>query len=87
MNGMTLVELLVAIAILSIGLAMSAVSFAPLFDRDEDRSVERAAESAIRGGVAVGTAGDSVVSPVFFLPDGRAVGARDPLVGGLRAGQ
>lgn len=86
MNGMTLLELLVAIAILGIGLTVSALSFAPLFERDRTRAAAKTAALAISSGIGRRVMGDSAVPPIYYLPDGRAVGHADPLIGGLRAG-
>jgi prepilin-type N-terminal cleavage/methylation domain-containing protein len=83
MKGVTLLELMVVLALLSVILAISGVALASLREppMSETLSELRAARRhAIQSGVATATHG------ILFLPDGRAVGSTvDPLTGELRA--
>ena len=80
---MTLLELVVALAILGLILGVSGVALAslrPPAGSEVARARQRARAEAIRAGTAVRA--DSVL----FLPDGRALGPGvDPLTGAVRA--
>lgn len=82
-RGFTLIEMLVALTILSIVLGTSALASrgAPSAGRDSrTESLRQARTRAIESGRAVTAGGAS--RPVLFLPDGRAIGAGvDPLTG------
>lgn len=83
MRGVTLLELIVALALLGLILGVSGLSLAalqPARRSDAIRARERAHADAIRTGSPV--RGDSVL----FLPDGRAIGTNvDPLTGSVHA--
>jgi prepilin-type N-terminal cleavage/methylation domain-containing protein len=87
--GFTLVEVIVAIAILGLMAAMSGLTLTtvtPSREAAERRELTRARAEAIRTGrrvVAATNAHDTV--RIVFLPDGRALGPDvDPLTGRLR---
>lgn len=93
-SGFTLLEVVVALALLGLILGVSAVAVATLGEPAEatlNRQLIAARDSAIRSGKPVTVtinASDSVESqglrsiPLHFLPDGRAVGLGvDPLTG------
>lgn len=93
-RGVTLLELVVALAIVGILLGVSAVGFRGVGTdaaRPADRMLAAARDSALRTGTRVhltlpgaDSLGDSIA--ITLLPDGRAVGpAVDPLTGDLRA--
>lgn len=89
-RGVTLLELVVAIAILTFVLGMSGVALASLrgtHDSEAQRLFAQARAQAIRSGLPVvttlGHSHDSLV-PVLLLPDGRAVGAGVEHLTGVR---
>lgn len=79
MRGVTLVELIVALALFGLILGVTGLSLAtlqPAKVSDAIRAREHARAEAIRTGMLM--RGDSVL----FLPDGRAIGMNvDPLTG------
>jgi prepilin-type N-terminal cleavage/methylation domain-containing protein len=83
MRGVTLVELIVALALFGLILGVSGLSLASLQPARESaaiRAMEHAHAEAIRRGSPVR------VDSVLFLPDGRAIGASvDPLIGLVHA--
>ena len=78
-HGVTLLELVVALALLAVILGVSGLAVATLRPTplaEAERQLRRARADAIRGGVTVRA------KSVLFLPDGRSVGAGvDPLTG------
>lgn len=84
MRGVTLVELMVALAVLALVLGMTGVGLAslrPPAGAEAHRAFERARADAIRSGTPVRVEPESG-AVVLFLPDGRAVGGGvDPLTG------
>jgi prepilin-type N-terminal cleavage/methylation domain-containing protein len=89
-RGVTLVELLVVLALLSLVLGVSGLALASLREpREADalRELARARAQAIRTGVPARA--DTTISHLpspLFLPDGRAIGPNvDPLTGAPRA--
>jgi len=97
-KGTTLIELVVALAVLGLILGISGLALASLRaprESERVRELRRARAEAIRAGTPVRTA----VSPdtatndaprtrhsILFLPDGRAIGPGvDPLTGAPRA--
>ena len=83
MRGVTLIELIVALALFGLILGVSGLSLASLQPAQRSlaiRTMQRAHSQAIRTGSPVR------VDSVLFLPDGRAIGAGvDPLTGSVRA--
>jgi len=83
MRGVTLVELVVALALFGLILGVSALSLAslqPVRKSAAIRAMEHAHAEAIR------TGSPARVDSVLFLPDGRAIGAGlDPLTGSVHA--
>lgn len=83
MRGVTLLELMVALALLGLILGVTSLSLAslePARPSDAIRARESAHTEAIRTGSPVHS--DSVL----FLPDGRAIGTNvDPLTGAVHA--
>ena len=83
MRGVTLLELIVALALFGLILGVTGLALAslqPAKPADAIRARERARAEAIRIGSPV--RGDSVL----FLPDGRALGPNvDPLTGAVHA--
>jgi prepilin-type N-terminal cleavage/methylation domain-containing protein len=83
MRGVTVLELIVALALLGLILGVSGLSLASLQPAQKSgaiRARESAHVEAIRTGRPV--RGDSVL----FLPDGRAIGTGvDPLTGAVHA--
>lgn len=79
MRGVTLLELLVALTILSVLLGVSGLALGSLQaprESQELTDLREARTTAIRSGSA------RLVHGVLFLPDGRAIGpAVDPLTG------
>ncbi len=89
-RGVTLVELMVALALLGLILGISTLAVAslrPPAGSEIKQAVQRARAEAIRTGVPVSTARyHSPLPTVLFLPDGRAVGINvDPLTGAFHA--
>ncbi len=86
-RGVTLLELVVALALLSLMLGMSGVALASLRSpagAEAVRALENARAEAIRSGrpVIVSRAPDS--GHLLFLPDGRVVGRGVDLLTGTR---
>lgn len=80
MRGFTLMELLVALALLGIILGVSTMSLMSVKSTREMDERQRARADAIRSGAPRAAHG------VLFLPDGRAIGPGvDPLTGAARA--
>ena len=83
MRGVTLIELIVALALVGLILGVSGLSLASLQPEQRSlaiRAMERARSQAIRTGSPVR------VDSVLFLPDGRAIGAGvGPLTGSIHA--
>jgi prepilin-type N-terminal cleavage/methylation domain-containing protein len=83
MRGVTLVELIAALALFGLILGLSGLSLASLQPAQKSaaiRVLQRAHSQAIRTGRSVR------VDSVLFLPDGRAIGAGvDPLTGSVHA--
>ena len=83
MRGVTLIELVVALALLGLIVGVSGLSLASLQPAQRSpaiRAMERARSQAIRTGSPVR------VDSRLFLPDGRAIGAGvDPLTGSVHA--
>ena len=79
-RGFTLMELVVAMAVLAIGYAVVAATILTTQPRDQGDErrdmLRRARTQAIEGGVVVVAGPDSALleEPVLFLPDGRHVG-------------
>ncbi len=95
-KGTTLIELVVALAVLGLILGISGLALASLrAPREGVRQLQRARAEAIQKGQPVRAAGtvDTVTNyaprtthSVLFLPDGRAIGPGvDPLTGAPRA--
>ena len=82
-HGVTLLELIVALALLAVILGVSGLALAslqPTSQAEAERRLRQARADAIRGGAPVRA------ESVLFLPDGTAVGAGvDPLIGAPRA--
>ena len=82
-RGVTLVELLVALALLGLVLGVSGLALASL--REPPEAVDIGAMRHARA-QAIETGAPRLAHGVLFLPDGRAVGARvDPLTGAIDA--
>jgi len=79
-GGFTLMELVVATAIIAIGYAVVAATILTMEPQDEVHArrdmLRRLRTQAIEGGVVVVARPDSSLleQPVVFLPDGRSVG-------------
>lgn len=91
-RGVTLVELVTALAILGVVSGISGVALASLrMPRQSEavRELQRARAAAIRTGRSVSTPGHLAPDSGFrflFLPDGRALGpGADPLTGAPHA--
>lgn len=90
-RGVTLIELVVALAILGMIVGMSGVALATLRtprDSEHVRELQQARSQAIRTGRPVITTGHSApdTGRRLFLPDGRALGSGfDPLTGAPHA--
>ncbi len=93
--GFTLLEVMVALALLGLILGVSGLALASLREPGENlatRQLRAARDSSIRSGEVVrvripatGSSRDVYAASVTFLPDGRSVGAGvDPLTGDLR---
>lgn len=87
-RGVTLIELITALAILGLVVGISGVALASLrFPRESEtaRELQRARIAAIRTGrpvIVVGHLAPDTGHRFLFLPDGRAVGpGLDPLTG------
>jgi prepilin-type N-terminal cleavage/methylation domain-containing protein len=93
MRGVTLLELIVALALLAVILGVSGLALASLRTPREAqvvRALREARTKAIRGGTVVRFSIDRPPNRLtaLFLPDGRAVGdSVDPLTGVFRAGR
>ena len=84
--GLTLVEMIVALAIIGLIAGVSGLALGGLRPPRESgviRELRRARAEAIRTGRRVrAESGDSTLTTVLFLPDGRAIGPGvDPLTG------
>ena len=89
-RGVTLVELLVALALLGLVLGVSGLALASLHEPSESastRELRRGRAEAIRTGAPVRTVSDHAPRTThLFLPDGRAVGQDvDLLTGAIHA--
>jgi prepilin-type N-terminal cleavage/methylation domain-containing protein len=90
-GGFTLVEMMVAIAIMAVTASLAALAFRDAAEPRVDRSaaVAAARERAIEGRRAVGFSPDSGRTELRALPDGRVLGDSaagvDPLTGRPRA--
>jgi len=82
-RGVTLVELLVALALLGLVLGVSGLALASL--RAPSEAVDISAMRHARA-QAIETGAPRTAHGVLFLPDGRAVGTQvDPLTGAIHA--
>lgn len=89
-RGFTLIEMMVALAIVALGAGLATVAFGVLLDRPQDsswsqvgrlRAAQRSAVFDARPVLAYPDS-DQTDTTVLFLPDGRAVGSGvDPLTG------
>lgn len=74
-RGVTLLELLVAMAILGLTTAVSVAGFRGLAEAPPgDEALARGRRSAIEGGMPVTVHRYDSAAPVLFLPDGTALG-------------
>ena len=94
-DGFTLVETLVAVAVLGLSAAVVGIAVGSGLGRDRPSDswsirLDEAREQAVRSGTPAVALPDSAhtTPPVMFLPDGRAVGPDvDPLTGRMRSGR